>query len=78
MPTHTPDVIEAARRVGQIFSQGCDRCDAGDLEALEAAGLMDQGVCNDTFGQDTMEIGETMWTFNKAGVALVKSLGINL
>lgn len=68
------DVNAAAERVGRIFDQGCDRCDSADLELLEKAGLMDVGVCSDTFGQDTLEIGETMWTFNAKGKALVKKL----
>lgn len=71
---HTADVLAAAERVGRIFDQGCDRCDSSDLELLESAGLMEQGVCADTFGQDTLEVGETMWSFNAKGSALVKKL----
>ena len=58
----------------EIFRDGCDRCDAKDLELLENAGLMDCGVYSDTFGMDSLEIGETMWTFNNAGKALVASI----
>ncbi len=71
-------VREAAKRVGEIFADGCDRCDAHDLDLLEKSGLMDQGICQDNFGQDTLEVGETMWTFNKKGLALVRRLGIPL
>ena len=35
---------------------------------------MDCGVYSDTFGMDSLEIGETMWTFNNAGKALVASI----
>ena len=68
---YSPEVIETAKRVGQDFADGYDRGDAIDFELLENAGLMDIGVCSDTFGQDTLEIGETMWTFNAAGNALL-------
>ncbi len=78
MADHPPEVIEAAKRVATIFSQGCDRCDGSDLTLLENSGLMDQGICDDDFGQDTVEVGDTIWTFNDAGLALVKSLGITL
>jgi len=72
------EVIEAVRRVATIFSQGCDRCDGRDLKLLESAGLMKRGICRDTFGHDTLEIGEPMWTLNDKGTALAKSLGIDL
>lgn len=72
------EVIEAAIRVAQIFATGCDRCDGADLTMLEKAGLMDQGICDDTFGQDTLEVGDPMWTFNDKGKALLKSLCIDL
>lgn len=76
--THYPaEVVEAARRVGTTFSEGCDRCAGSDLTLLEDAGLMEQGICDDDFGQDTVEVGDTIWTFNDAGLALCKSLGIN-
>jgi hypothetical protein len=78
MTGHSPEVTTAAIRVAQIFAAGCDRCDARDLTLLEGAGLMDQGVCDDAFGQDTLEVGETMWTFNDAGKAFLKSLCIEL
>ncbi len=72
------EVLDAAKRVAEIFAQGCDRCTSSDLTMLDNAGLMEQGVCDDDFGQDTVEVGETIWTFNDAGTALVKSLGIDL
>ena len=64
-------IIEAAKRVHKIFDEGCDRCDFADLEMLEAAGLMDRTICRDTFGQDTLELGEPMWTFNARGKTLL-------
>lgn len=70
------NIIQAARRVGLLFAGGYDRCDGDDLTLLESAGLMRSGVCDDNFGQDTLEVGETMWTFTAAGNALLKSLDI--
>lgn len=67
-------IREAALRVARIFDNGCDRCDPDDLELLEKAGLMEVGICRDTFGQDSLEVGEPMWTFNEEGHALSKSL----
>lgn len=74
----TKEVTDAAIRVAQIFAADCDRCDGADLELLEKAGLMDQGVCDDDFGQDTLEVGDAMWTFNDAGKAFLKSLCIEI
>lgn len=76
MSEYSPVVIEAAKRVASVFENGCDRCDGTDLALLEEAGLMDQTVCDDTFGQDTLEVGETMWVFNDDGKAFLKSLGV--
>lgn len=72
------DVLDAAKRVAEIFASGCDRCDGRDLELLERAGLMVQSECSDTFGHDTLEVGEPMWSFNAKGTALAKSLGVEL
>lgn len=74
MKTYSLEVIEAASRVSKIFADGCDRCDRADLDKLESAGLMTVGVCTDTFGQDSLEEGETMWTFNVDGDALVAAI----
>lgn len=71
---YSPEVIAAALRVARIFGEGCDRCNAEDLELLEKAGLMEQSICRDTFGQDTLEIGEPMWSFNAEGETLTKTL----
>lgn len=71
---YSAEVIAAAFRVAKIFDAGCDRCDADDLTVLEKAGLMTQGVCEDDFGQDTLEVGEPMWTFNTEGKALSDAL----
>lgn len=68
------DVIDAATRVGKIFAGGCDRCNGRDLELLEQAGLMKHEICRDTFGHDTLEIGEPMWTFNAKGEELLKAI----
>jgi hypothetical protein len=68
------EVLQATERVARIFADGCDRCDREDLDLLESAGLMDRGVCSDTFGQDSLEIGEDMWTFNADGNALADVL----
>lgn len=76
MPRYKKSVEEAAARVGRIFADGCDRCCGLDLARLEEAGLMEQDICTDNFGQDTLEVGETMWSFNAKGKALVKRLGI--
>lgn len=74
MKTYSLEIIEAASRVSRIFADGCDRCDLDDLDKLEAAGLMEVGVCTDTFGQDSLEEGETMWSFNTDGDALVAAI----
>ncbi|MAK86531.1 MAG: hypothetical protein CMK96_06235 [Pseudomonas sp.] len=74
MKTYSLDVIEAASRVAQIFADGCDRCDRDDLEKLETAGLMNVGVCSDSFCQDSLEEGETMWVFNADGEALIAAM----
>ena len=74
MSDYPQSVIEAARRIGRIFADGCDRGDYEDFELLEEAGLMDRGICCDTFGQDSLEIGEVMWTFNETGSKLVDEL----
>jgi hypothetical protein len=71
---YSQQVRSAAARVAHIFDTGCDRCDADDLALLEQAGLMDVGICQDTFGQDSLEIGDAMWTFNAEGRALVDAL----
>jgi len=71
---YRPEIIAAALRVARIFDTGCDRCDADDLELLERSGLMETSICRDTFGQDSLEIGETMWTFNAEGKAITKVL----
>ena len=72
--TYPLGVIKAAVRIKEILDGGCDRGERDDFELLERYGLMDRGVCSDTFGQDTLEIGETMWTFNAAGEALCAAL----
>jgi hypothetical protein len=72
--TYPLAVIVAASRIKRIFDGGCDRGDRDDFELLERHGLMDRGICSDTFGQDTLEIGEAMWTFNAAGDALLAAL----
>ena len=74
MKTYSLETIEAASRVARIFADGCDRCDRDDLDTLESAGLMTVGVCTDTFGQDSLEEGETMWSFNADGNALVAAI----
>lgn len=74
MTQYKKAVKDATVRVARIFADGCDRCDGNDLALLEEAGLMDQETCTDTFGQDTMQLGETMWVFNARGHALVKRL----
>ena len=71
---YSEEVCAAALRVARIFDQGCDRCDGDDLTLLEKAGLMEVGVCHDTFGQDSLEVGDAMWTFNAEGNALAKAL----
>jgi hypothetical protein len=72
--TYDPEVIEAAARVGATFADGCDRCEMDDLIKLEDAGLMDRKTCEDDFGQDSLEVGETMWVFNATGSALVDAI----
>lgn len=74
MDEYPPEVLQACERVARIFAEGCDRCDYDDLALLESAGLMDHGVCTDEFGQDSLEIGEDMWTFNAKGNVLADKL----
>lgn len=74
---YSPEVTAAALRVAVIFDSGCDRCDADDLEVLEKAGLMETSICRDTFGQDSLEAGDTMWSFNAEGEALIATLPVN-
>lgn len=64
----------AACRVYSIFENGCDRCDLSDLDTLTDAGLMYVTVCEDTFGQDTLDVGDDMWLFNDLGTAFAKGL----
>lgn len=73
MAEYSIDVIRAATRVGRIFASGCDRCDFDDLELLESAGLMTTSICRKATG-DSLEKGDTMWTFNEAGQALVAAV----
>lgn len=74
---YSAEVTGAVLRVARIFDAGCDRCDADDLALLEEAGLMDRGVCRDTFGHDTLQVGEAMWSFNAEGQAIVDKLLAN-
>ncbi len=74
MTSYSLDVIQAAGRVGRLFADGIDRGDLEDLTLLEDNGLMTRGECTDTLGQDSLEVGETMWTFNADGEALVASI----
>lgn len=57
------ELAAAFLRVSKIFADGCDRCDGDDLALLEEAGLMRVETCRDTFGHDTLEVGEPMWGF---------------
>ena len=66
------EVISAASRVGEIFSNGCDRCDVDDLELLQAAGLMIVAPVEEP--SDTLEIGDEAWFFNQDGQALVAAI----
>jgi hypothetical protein len=74
MTAYSLEVIQAAGRVGRIFASGCDRCDRNDLEILENAGLMIVSKCSGLEGLDSLKKGESMWTFNEAGSALVASI----
>lgn len=57
------ELADAFWRVSKIFDAGCDRCNGDDLALLEEAGLMRVETCRDTFGHDTLEEGEPMWSF---------------
>ncbi len=70
------EVVDAAKRVASIFASGCDRCDGDDLALLEQAGLMSCEICRDNFGQDTLEVGEPMWSFNTNGEALLRKISM--
>ena len=69
----TQKVFEAALRVHAIFSSGCDRAEAADLYSLSDAGLMTTRRCTkaDAEMMDSMEPGETLFEFNKLGLALI-------
>lgn len=73
MTSYSIDVIQAAGRVGRIFDEGFDRCDLDDLELLEKNKLMTRSRAKSDC-LDTIEKGETIWTFNEAGEALVDSI----
>lgn len=70
------EVVAAASRVASIFNDGCDRCDAEDLNLLHEAGLMTRRRCTkeDAEQQDSVEAGETLFEFNVQGAELVKSI----
>ncbi len=74
MKAYTIPVIAAAQRVSIQQMEGLDRHEHRDLDTLEAAGLMDKGICEDADMQDSLEVGETMWTFNADGDALIAAL----
>tara|TARA_R110002020_G_scaffold334383_1_gene549682 strand:- start:232 stop:471 length:240 start_codon:yes stop_codon:yes gene_type:complete len=74
MKAYTTPVIAAAQRVARQQMEGLDRHNFNDLDTLEAAGLMDKGICEDADMQDSLEVGETMWTFNPDGDALIAAL----
>ncbi|WP_341204817.1 hypothetical protein [uncultured Sulfitobacter sp.] len=74
LKTYTTPVIAAAQRIARQQMEGLDRHEHRDLDTLEAAGLMDKGICEDAEMQDTLEVGETMWTFNADGDALIAAL----
>lgn len=69
----TQEALDAALRVHAIFSSGCDRAEAADLYALRDAGLMTARRCTkaDAEIMDSMEPGETLFEFNKLGLALI-------
>jgi len=46
----------------------------GKLYPVSWAALMESTECEDAFGQDSLEVGETMWVFNEKGKALVASI----
>lgn len=73
-PTYSLAAIAATVRVSCQQSEGIDRHCGNDLEILETAGLMDCGICTDNSSQDSLEVGETMWSFNAAGKALIAAL----
>ena len=66
------DVIAAAKRVSDIFADGCDRCDFADLDLLHYEGLMTIGRVE--HASDTLQEGDKAYFFNQAGEALVNSL----
>ncbi len=65
---------EALLRVREILNDGCDRCSWDDLEMLEKAGFMDVGIYDGSSFQDSLEIGEPIYTFTAAGVAKIDAL----
>lgn len=70
------EVIEAASRVGRIFEDGCDRCNADDLVLLENSNLMTLRTCTETDAEsmDSVEAGEDLWEFNEQGNKLVQAI----